>query len=115
MLKCASVLNNYCHYLSEKKPDAFLKLVFPKLYGVPADEAAENGLVEDNEDLETGKDLIDVVNEWARTRGRFQKGSNKNPVSNTGPNDKKKPDNNDTEKSKDELKKDTEEKPENKA
>ena len=91
MLKCASVISNYCHYLSEKKPEAFLKLVFPKLYGVPADEAAENGLVEANEDLETGKDLIDIVNEWARHRGKFKKGSNKNPVTGTGPNDKKKP------------------------
>ena len=90
MMKTSSVIVNYCHFLSEKKPDAFLKLVFPKLYGVPADEAAENDLVEDNEDLETGKDLIDLVNEWARTRGRFKKGSNKNPISNTGPSDKKK-------------------------
>jgi hypothetical protein len=84
MMKVASVINNYCHFLSEKKPEAFLKLVFPKIYGVPADEAAENGLVEDNEDLETGKDLIDVINEWARNRGKFQKGSNKNPVTGTG-------------------------------
>lgn len=91
MLKVASVINNYCHFLSEKKPEAFLKLVFPKLYGVPANEAAENGLVADNEDLETGKDLIDVVNDWARNRGKFKKGSNKNPVTNTGPSDKKKP------------------------
>jgi hypothetical protein len=84
MMKVASVINNYCHYLSEKKPDAFLKLVFPKLYGVPADEAAENNIVADNEDLETGKDLIDVVNDWARNRGKFNKGSNKNPVTGTG-------------------------------
>jgi hypothetical protein len=90
MMKVASVINNYCHYLSEKKPEAFLKLVFPKLYGVPADEAAENDIVADNEDLETGKDLIDVVNNWARDRGKFKKGSNKNPVTNTGPGDKKK-------------------------
>ena len=80
MMRVSSTVVNYCHYLSEKKPDAFLKLVFPKLYGVPADEAAENNLVADNEDLETGTDLIDVVNEWARTRGQFKKGSNKNPV-----------------------------------
>jgi hypothetical protein len=84
MMKVASVISNYCHYLSEKKPDAFLKLVFPKLYGVPAEEAAENNIVADNEDLETGKDLIDVVNDWARTRGRFQKGTNKNPITGTG-------------------------------
>jgi hypothetical protein len=80
MMKVASVINNYCHFLSEKKPDAFLKLVFPKLYGVPADEAAENGLVADNEDLETGKDLINIINDWAKNRGKFKKGSNINPV-----------------------------------
>lgn len=84
MMKVASVINNYCHFLSEKKPDAFLKLVFPKLYGVPADEAADNDLVADNEDLETGKDLIDTINAWAKDRGKFKKGSNKNPVTGTG-------------------------------
>ena len=80
MMKVASVINNYCHFLSEKKPDAFLKLVFPKLYGVPADEAAENDIVEDAEDLESGKDLIDIINDWAKNRGKFKKGSNINPV-----------------------------------
>jgi hypothetical protein len=80
MMKVASVINNYCHFLSEKKPEAFLKLVFPKLYGVPADEADQNDIVENNEDLETGKDLIDVINDWAKNRGKFKKGSNINPV-----------------------------------
>jgi hypothetical protein len=89
MMKVASVIVNYCHYLSEKKPDAFLKLVFPKLYGVPAEEADQNDIVEDNEDLETGKDLIDVINDWAKNRGKFQKGSNKNPITGTGGRDKK--------------------------
>ena len=88
MMKVASVINNYCHYLSEKKPEAFLKLVFPKLYGVPADEADQNGIVEDNEDLETGKDLIDIIHEYGKNRGRFKKGSNKNPI--TGTSDAKK-------------------------
>ena len=88
-MKVASVINNYCHFLSEKKPEAFLKLVFPKLYGVPADEAAEQGLVEDEEDLETGKDLIDIVNKYGRTRGQFKKGSNKNPITGTGGRSKK--------------------------
>ena len=89
MMKVASVINNYCHFLSEKKPEAFLKLVFPKLYGVPADEAEQNDIVEDNEDLETGKDLIDIINEYGRNRGKFKKGSNKNPITNTGGRAKK--------------------------
>jgi hypothetical protein len=80
MMKVASVINNYCHFLSEKKPEAFLKLVFPKLYGVPADEASDNNIVADNEDLETGKDLIDLINEYGKNRGKFKKGSNINPV-----------------------------------
>jgi hypothetical protein len=84
MMKVASVINNYCHFLSEKKPEAFLKLVFPKLYGVPSDEAEQNDIVADNEDLETGKDLIDIINEYGRNRGKFKKGSNKNPITNTG-------------------------------
>ena len=89
MMKVASVINNYCHFLSEKRPDAFLKLVFPKLYGVPADEAAENDIVESQEDLESGKDLIDLVNEYGRNRGKFKKGSNKNPITGTGGRAKK--------------------------
>jgi hypothetical protein len=89
MMKVASVINNYCHFLSEKKPEVFLKLVFPKLYGVPADEADQNDIVEDNEDLETGKDLIDIINEYGRTRGRYKKGSNKNPTTGTGGRAKK--------------------------
>jgi hypothetical protein len=80
MMKVASVINNYCHFLSEKKPETFLKLVFPKLYGVPADEAAENNIIAAEEDLDSGKDLINVINDWAKNRGKFKKGSNINPV-----------------------------------
>jgi hypothetical protein len=47
---------------------------------VPADEAAENDIVADEEDLESGKDLIDIINDWAKNRGKFKKGSNINPV-----------------------------------
>lgn len=89
MMKVASVINNYVHYASEKMKPAFLKLIFPKLYGVTADEAAENDIVNENDDLETNKDLIDIINEYGRNRGKYQKGSNKNPVTNTGGKTKK--------------------------
>lgn len=80
LMKVASVISNYCHFMAEKKPSLFLKIIFPKLYGVPADEAAENNLVNDNKDLETHKDIINIVNDWAQNRGKFLKGSNINPV-----------------------------------
>ena len=109
MMKVASVINNYCHFLSEKKPEAFLKLVFPKLYGVPADEAAQNDIVANNEDLETGTDLIDIVNDYGKNRGKFKKGSNKNPVTGTGGKQKTEKPEEPTEETKEEPKKDTEE------
>lgn len=80
MMKVASVINNYCHYMSEHKQKAFLKLIFPKIYGCPADEAAENDLVAENTDLETNKDLINIVNEYGKNRGKIKPGTNKNPV-----------------------------------
>lgn len=89
MMKVASVINNYIHYASEKMKPAFLKLIFPKLYGVTADEAAEYDIVNENEDLETNKDLIDIINEYGKNRGKYQKGSNKNPVTGTGGKNKK--------------------------
>lgn len=116
MMKVASVINNYCHFLSEKRPEAFLKLVFPKLYGVPADEAEQNDIVADNEDLETGKDLIDIINEYGRNRGKFKKGSNKNPITNTGGRTKKQePEEPAKEESKEQPTKDTEESEESEA
>lgn len=115
MMKVASVINNYCHFLSEKRPDAFLKLVFPKLYGVPADEAEQNDIVEDNEDLETGKDLIDIINEYGRNRGKFRKGSNKNPITNTGGRTKKQDDQEEPESSEEKPEDKPENKPEDKS
>jgi hypothetical protein len=116
MMKVASVINNYCHFLSEKRPDAFLKLVFPKLYGVPADEAEQNDIVADQEELETGKDLIDIINEYGRNRGKFKKGSNKNPITNTGGRAKKpEPEETAEEEPKEQPTKDTEESEESEA
>lgn len=89
MMKVASVINNYVHYASEKMKPAFLKLIFPKLYGVTADEAAEHDLVNENEDLDTTQDLIDIINDYGKNRGKYQKGSNKNPVTGTGGKNKK--------------------------
>ena len=62
----------------------FLGVIFPKIYGVPADEMVEQGLVDDDKYLDSSAGLIDAINEYGRNRGKYQKGSNKNPVTNTG-------------------------------
>ena len=81
MMKVASVVYQYSLYMDERKHDIFKKLIFPKLYGVPADEATNNNLLpEDDEVLESNKSLISAINDWARNKGKFKKGSNINPV-----------------------------------
>ena len=83
MMKVASVINNYIHYMSEKMQKPFLKLIFPKLYGCDAEEMAKKDILgkEEVEDtLESGKSFIDAINEYGKNRGKFRKGSNVNPV-----------------------------------
>ena len=89
ILKVASVINNYVHYAEEHLQKAFLKVIFPKLYGITADEMVEQNLIDTDEYLDSSAGLIDAINEYGRKRGQYQKGSNKNPVTGTGGKAKK--------------------------
>lgn len=80
MMKVASVINNYIHYAEEHMQKAFMKLIFPKLYGMPADEAVENNLVPEETNMDTEPHVIEVINKWAADRGKIKKGSNINPI-----------------------------------
>lgn len=72
LMKVASVINNYVNYAAEKLQKPFLKLIFPKLYGVSAEDAVEEGIIESEADLKSTADLIDKINKWAKTRGLKQ-------------------------------------------
>ena len=81
MMKVASVINNYIHYMSEKMQKPFLKLIFPKLYGCDAEEMAKLDILgkdEVEETLDSSSSFIDAINEYGKNRGKFKKGSNKN-------------------------------------
>ena len=80
IMKVASVINNYVHYAEEKLQKPFLNVIFPKLYGIPADEMVTQDLIDDDKFLDSSKGLIDAINEYAKNRGKFVKGSNINPV-----------------------------------
>lgn len=84
MLKVASVINNYIHYAEEHLQKPFLKIIFPKLYGMPAEEMVEQDLIDDEKYLDSSTGLIDAINEYGRNRGKYKKGSNKNPITGTG-------------------------------
>lgn len=80
-MKVASVINNYIHYMSEKKQKLFLKLIFPKLYGCTADEMTTLNILgeEEKEDtLDSSSSFIDAINDYGRSRGKFKPGTNKN-------------------------------------
>ena len=89
LLKVASVINNYVHYAEEHLQKPFLKVIFPKLYGVTADEMVEQNLIDTDEYLDSSAGLIDAINEYGRNRGRYKPGSNKNPITGTGGRAKK--------------------------
>ena len=91
-MKVASVINNYIHFAEEKLQKPFLKVIFPKLYGIQADEMVEKDLIDDDKYLDSSKGLIDAINEYGRNRGKYPKGSNKNPVTGTGGGKSKKED-----------------------
>jgi len=89
VLKVASVINNYVHYAEEHLQKPFLKVIFPKLYGIEADEMVEKDLVDSDKYLDSSTGLIDAINEYGKNRGKYQKGSNKNPITGTGGRTKK--------------------------
>ena len=88
-MKVASVINNYIHYAEEKLQKPFLKLIFPKLYGYPAEEMVEQGLVDSDEYLDSSVGLINAINDYGKNRGKYKAGTNKNPVTGTGGKTKK--------------------------
>ena len=89
LMKVASVINNYIHYAEEKLQKPFLKLIFPKLYGYPAEEMVEQGLIDTEEYLDSTTGLIDAINDYGKNRGKYKAGTNKNPVTGTGGKTKK--------------------------
>ena len=97
LMKVASVINNYIHYAEEKLRQPFLKLIFPKLYGVTIDEASDKDLVPEEFELTSTTEIIDLINDYGRNRGKYQKGSNKNPITGTGGKAKKPNESRDTE------------------
>jgi hypothetical protein len=84
IMKVASVINNYIHYAEEKLQKPFLKLIFPKIYGIPYEEAIDNDLLPEDFELNSSTSIIDTINEYGRNRGKYKPGTNKNPVTGTG-------------------------------
>jgi hypothetical protein len=80
IMKIASVIKNYILYMAEHNKKLFNKFIFPKLYNIEAAEAKEKDLIPEDTNLDTDKNIIDTINDWAKNRGKFKKGLNINPA-----------------------------------
>lgn len=81
IMKVASVINNYIHYMAEKYKKVFLRLIFPKLYGMTQDDIVDNDLLDEDsygDILKSDEDIINIINEYGKNRGKITKGSNRN-------------------------------------
>lgn len=83
----ASVINNYANYCKDKMQNNYAKFIFPKIYGMPYDDALQMTLNdyddkgEENNALDSTTEMINLSNALGKNRGKILKGSNKNPIS----------------------------------
>ena len=86
IMQVSSVIKNYIIYASTNLKKPFLKIIFPKLYGMTIEEASENNIVPEDTDLnlQTDESIIDIINEYSKNKGKFKPGTNKNPAKGTG-------------------------------
>ena len=86
IMQVSSVIKNYITYASTNLKKPFLKIIFPKLYGMTIEEASENNIVPEDADLnlQTDTSIIDIINEYSKNKGKFKPGTNKNPAKGAG-------------------------------
>ena len=87
LMKIASVIHNYINYCKDHMEYNYTRYIAPKLF-----DSTQMMLFDPDRPSDTGKEAdlgtdsatIGSSNAHGRVRGRFQPGSNKNPVTNTG-------------------------------
>lgn len=73
LIKVASVLNNYIHYMEKHQAKLYQTVIYPAIYEQDYDEVQLD--IFDSDELASDKADIDAANEYGRTRTQFQKGN----------------------------------------
>lgn len=72
IVKLASAVNNYIHYIEDHYENAYAEIIYPQLYGREYDKDVQLSLFDkdelDNQDTDT-------ANEYGRTRTQFKRGN----------------------------------------
>lgn len=84
--KIASVIANYINYAKDEMQYIYSKYIFPAVWGMDYDKAVqmsvfdydEKGEVKDQ--IESDEATLNLSNALGKVRGRYKKGSNRNPI-----------------------------------
>ena len=72
IVKLASAVNNYIHYIEDHYENAYAEIIYPQLYGREYDKDVQLGLFDkdelDNQDT-------DAANQYGKTRTQFKRGN----------------------------------------
>ena len=73
VMKIASVINNYIHYMEEHYQRLYADVIFPRLFNMPYQRAIQLNLFDTGTDkLDSEEDEIKLSNRYGRTRGQFR-------------------------------------------
>lgn len=72
LIKVASVINNYIHYMEKHREQQYAQIIYPAIYGKDYEGPVQMNIFGDDE-VETDTEFIDKSNEEGRVRGRFSK------------------------------------------
>lgn len=76
LIKVASVINNYIHYMEAHYERAYSEIIYPAIYGKPYDRDVQLRMDDpDNLATDADTDELDKSNEYGRTRTQFKKGN----------------------------------------
>lgn len=73
VMKIASVINNYIHYMEEHYQRLYADVIFPRLFGMPYQRAVQLSLLDDNtNNLDNSEKELKLSNRYGRERTRFK-------------------------------------------
>ena len=86
LAKVASVITNYINYAKDDMQYIYSKYIFPAVWGMPYDKAVQMSLFDYDErgeikdDIKSDEATLNLSNALGKVRGRYKKGSNRNPI-----------------------------------
>lgn len=73
IMKIASVIWNYIKYAEKNLQKPFLNIIFPKLYGIKAEDMITADLIDDEKYIKNPTGLIDAINKFDKNKAKNDK------------------------------------------